>query len=232
MVRTLQALAKQPGGAEGLRARAAGVSRRRPAQCLPRAPEREPGRARSAAQARRRQLVARAPDRRATDVARRAARCPRVRHAAVARGARGAARARDARRRGDVEAMLDAIRVFQRTAIFRIAVADRLGSLPLMKVSDRLTDTAELVLDYSLRAALAGARREVRHAALRPAAARSRLRRHRLRQARGTRARLRLGSRSRVPARLERCAAGNRRRAAARQRALLRPPRAAAHSLL
>jgi glutamate-ammonia-ligase adenylyltransferase len=43
--------------------------------------------------------------------------------------------------------------VFQRTAIFRIAVADRLGSLPLMKVSDRLTDTAELVLDYSLRAA-------------------------------------------------------------------------------
>jgi glutamate-ammonia-ligase adenylyltransferase len=54
---------------------------------------------------------------------------------------------------GDVEAMLDAIRIFQRTAIFRIAVADRLGSLPLMKVSDRLTDTAELVLDYSLRAA-------------------------------------------------------------------------------
>jgi glutamate-ammonia-ligase adenylyltransferase len=53
----------------------------------------------------------------------------------------------------DLEAMLDAIRVFQRTAIFRIAVADRLGSLPLMKVSDRLTDTAELVLDYSLRAA-------------------------------------------------------------------------------
>jgi [glutamine synthetase] adenylyltransferase / [glutamine synthetase]-adenylyl-L-tyrosine phosphorylase len=54
---------------------------------------------------------------------------------------------------GDAEGMLDAIRVFQRTAIFRIAVADRLGSLPLMKVSDRLTDTAELVLDYSLRTA-------------------------------------------------------------------------------
>jgi glutamate-ammonia-ligase adenylyltransferase len=54
---------------------------------------------------------------------------------------------------GDVEALLDAIRVFQRTAIFRIAVADRLGSLPLMKVSDRLTDTAELVLDFALRTA-------------------------------------------------------------------------------
>src|SRR6185503_20366428 len=53
----------------------------------------------------------------------------------------------------DVEQMLDSIRVFQRTAIFRIAVADRLGSLPLMKVSDRLTDTAELVLDFALRTA-------------------------------------------------------------------------------
>jgi glutamate-ammonia-ligase adenylyltransferase len=54
---------------------------------------------------------------------------------------------------GDAEAMLDAIRVFQRTAIFRIAIADRLGSLPLMKVSDRLTDTAELVLGLALRTA-------------------------------------------------------------------------------
>jgi glutamate-ammonia-ligase adenylyltransferase len=53
----------------------------------------------------------------------------------------------------DAEAMLDAIRVFQHTATFRVAVADRLGSLPLMQVSDRLTDTAELVLDYSLRSA-------------------------------------------------------------------------------
>jgi glutamate-ammonia-ligase adenylyltransferase len=53
----------------------------------------------------------------------------------------------------DTEAALDAIRSFQRTAMFRIAIADRLGSLPLMKVSDRLTDTAELVLDFSLRMA-------------------------------------------------------------------------------
>jgi glutamate-ammonia-ligase adenylyltransferase len=53
----------------------------------------------------------------------------------------------------DTEGLLEAIRVFQRTAIFRIAVADRLGSLPLMKVSDRLTDTAELVLDLALRTA-------------------------------------------------------------------------------
>ena len=50
----------------------------------------------------------------------------------------------------DVEGQLEAIRIFQRTAIFRIAIADRLGSLPLMKVSDRLTDTAELVLEHAL----------------------------------------------------------------------------------
>jgi glutamate-ammonia-ligase adenylyltransferase len=50
----------------------------------------------------------------------------------------------------DVEGQLEAIRIFQRTAIFRIAIADRLGSLPLMKVSDRLTDTAELVLGHAL----------------------------------------------------------------------------------
>ncbi|HEX5045923.1 MAG TPA: bifunctional [glutamate--ammonia ligase]-adenylyl-L-tyrosine phosphorylase/[glutamate--ammonia-ligase] adenylyltransferase [Gammaproteobacteria bacterium] len=55
--------------------------------------------------------------------------------------------------KNDAEATIEAIRVFQRTAIFRIALADRLGSLPLMKVSDRLTDTAELVLDFSLHTA-------------------------------------------------------------------------------
>jgi glutamate-ammonia-ligase adenylyltransferase len=53
----------------------------------------------------------------------------------------------------DVEASLEAIRIFQRTATFRIAIADRLGSLPLMKVSDRLTDTAELVLEFALQMA-------------------------------------------------------------------------------
>jgi [glutamine synthetase] adenylyltransferase / [glutamine synthetase]-adenylyl-L-tyrosine phosphorylase len=50
----------------------------------------------------------------------------------------------------DVERTLDAMRVFQRAAVFRIAIADRLGHLPLMKVSDRLTDIAELVVQLSL----------------------------------------------------------------------------------
>ncbi len=50
----------------------------------------------------------------------------------------------------DLEASLDALRQFQGAAIFRIAVADTLGQLPLMHVSDRLTDTAELVVQFAL----------------------------------------------------------------------------------
>ncbi len=46
----------------------------------------------------------------------------------------------------DPERWLEAVRNFQRAAVFRIAVADLSGVLPLMKVSDRLTETAELVL--------------------------------------------------------------------------------------
>jgi glutamate-ammonia-ligase adenylyltransferase len=39
---------------------------------------------------------------------------------------------------------------FQQAATFRVAVADLSGALPLMKVSDRLTDIAELVLGAAL----------------------------------------------------------------------------------
>ena len=60
---------------------------------------------------------------------------------------------RVARAGQDVEARLEAMREFQRTAVFRVAVADRLGRLPLMKVSDRLTDIAELVLEFALETA-------------------------------------------------------------------------------
>jgi len=51
---------------------------------------------------------------------------------------------------GDIELQLDALRNFQQAATFRIAVTDLSGILPLMKVSDRLTDIAELVLDAAL----------------------------------------------------------------------------------
>lgn len=50
----------------------------------------------------------------------------------------------------DPEARLEALRNFQQAATFRVAVVDLSGVLPLMKVSDRLTDIAELVLDAAL----------------------------------------------------------------------------------
>jgi [glutamine synthetase] adenylyltransferase / [glutamine synthetase]-adenylyl-L-tyrosine phosphorylase len=39
---------------------------------------------------------------------------------------------------------------FQRAGLFRIAIADVTGNLPIMKVSDRLTDLAEVVLNSAL----------------------------------------------------------------------------------
>jgi glutamate-ammonia-ligase adenylyltransferase len=53
----------------------------------------------------------------------------------------------------DPEARLDALRNFQQAALFRVAVVDLSGVLPLMKVSDRLTDIAELVLEAALQLA-------------------------------------------------------------------------------
>ncbi|MDH3977025.1 MAG: bifunctional [glutamate--ammonia ligase]-adenylyl-L-tyrosine phosphorylase/[glutamate--ammonia-ligase] adenylyltransferase, partial [Gammaproteobacteria bacterium] len=53
----------------------------------------------------------------------------------------------------DAEASRFALRDFQQAATFRVAVTDLSGMLPLMKVSDRLTDVAELVLDGALRLA-------------------------------------------------------------------------------
>ena len=51
---------------------------------------------------------------------------------------------------GDPEASRFALRNFQQAATFRVAVTDLSGALPLMKVSDRLTDIAEIVLDGAL----------------------------------------------------------------------------------
>jgi len=50
----------------------------------------------------------------------------------------------------DTERLIEAMRDFHRAAVFRVAIADRFGGLPLMKVSDRLTDIAELVLELAL----------------------------------------------------------------------------------
>jgi glutamate-ammonia-ligase adenylyltransferase len=50
----------------------------------------------------------------------------------------------------DPERQVDLLRQFQRAAVFRVAVPDLTGRLPLMKVSDRLTDIAELIVAEAL----------------------------------------------------------------------------------
>jgi [glutamine synthetase] adenylyltransferase / [glutamine synthetase]-adenylyl-L-tyrosine phosphorylase len=48
------------------------------------------------------------------------------------------------------EQQIEVLAQFQRAALFRIAVADVTGNLPIMKVSDRLTELAEIVLTRAL----------------------------------------------------------------------------------
>jgi len=50
----------------------------------------------------------------------------------------------------DTERQVDALRYFRRAATFRIAMLDLTGRLPLMQVSDRLTDVAELIVEQAL----------------------------------------------------------------------------------
>jgi len=47
---------------------------------------------------------------------------------------------------GDPERQVEALRQFQKVAVFAVALADLTGRLPLMRVSDRLTDIAELII--------------------------------------------------------------------------------------
>ncbi|MDH3410812.1 MAG: bifunctional [glutamate--ammonia ligase]-adenylyl-L-tyrosine phosphorylase/[glutamate--ammonia-ligase] adenylyltransferase, partial [Gammaproteobacteria bacterium] len=53
----------------------------------------------------------------------------------------------------DSEAQMTLLGQFQRANLFRIAVADHTGNLPIMKVSDSLTELAETVLNHALRVA-------------------------------------------------------------------------------
>lgn len=50
----------------------------------------------------------------------------------------------------DEEQLLERLRQFQRAALFRIAVADLFARLPVMRVSDRLTEVAELIVEQTL----------------------------------------------------------------------------------
>ncbi len=47
----------------------------------------------------------------------------------------------------DPERQVEALRQFQKVAVFSVAFADLSGRMPLMKVSDRLTDIAELIVE-------------------------------------------------------------------------------------
>jgi len=50
----------------------------------------------------------------------------------------------------DPERQVEALRQFQRAALFRVAVADLTGRLPVMQVSDRLTEIAELIVQSAM----------------------------------------------------------------------------------
>ncbi len=50
----------------------------------------------------------------------------------------------------DEERSIEALRQFQRAAVFRVALFDLTGRLPVMQVSDRLTDVAELILEWAM----------------------------------------------------------------------------------
>jgi glutamate-ammonia-ligase adenylyltransferase len=50
----------------------------------------------------------------------------------------------------DEEQLVEHLRHFQRAAIFRLGVADLLARLPVMRVSDRLTDVAELIVERAI----------------------------------------------------------------------------------
>ncbi len=54
-------------------------------------------------------------------------------------------------REEDPEQQVETLRQFQRAALFRVAVADLTGALPLMQVSDRLTDLAELIVECAMQ---------------------------------------------------------------------------------
>jgi len=48
------------------------------------------------------------------------------------------------------ERQVEALCHFQRAAIFRVAVADLTGRLPVMRVSDRLTEIAEIIVEHAI----------------------------------------------------------------------------------
>jgi len=50
----------------------------------------------------------------------------------------------------DPERQVEALRHFQQAAVFRVAVADLTGRIPVMRVSDRLTEIAEIIVEHAV----------------------------------------------------------------------------------
>ena len=107
----------------------------------------------------------------------------------------------------DPERQVEGLRQFQKVAVFTVALADLTGRLPLMKVSDRLTDIAELIVQRCMDLAwqqMTDVYGVPYCGDERGAPAPGARRRRRLRQARRLGAGLQLGSRFGFPARFER----------------------------
>ena len=51
------------------------------------------------------------------------------------------------------ERQVEVLRQFQRAAIFRVAMADLTGRIPLMRVSDYLTEIAEIIVEQAMQLA-------------------------------------------------------------------------------
>jgi glutamate-ammonia-ligase adenylyltransferase len=49
------------------------------------------------------------------------------------------------------ERQVEVLRQFQRAAIFRVAMADLTGAIPLMRVSDYLTEVAEIIVEQAMK---------------------------------------------------------------------------------
>jgi glutamate-ammonia-ligase adenylyltransferase len=54
----------------------------------------------------------------------------------------------------DIEREVEALARFKQSAVFRVALADLSGRLPLMSVSDRLTEIAAIIVQYTMTLAL------------------------------------------------------------------------------
>jgi glutamate-ammonia-ligase adenylyltransferase len=54
----------------------------------------------------------------------------------------------------DIEREVEALARFKQSAVFRVALADLSGRLPLMSVSDRLTEIAAIIVQYTMALAL------------------------------------------------------------------------------